>query len=283
MIYIALLLIAQTVQGPPAAPQIAIRPVSPPARVIGELLAGPLQNVAPTLNGRRIYYGTETDELWLYDVASQRSTKIAADVFLSPTSVSAQGNRIAFTRGLAIWTMPLDPRTGLAAGPAIRVSVGNGGEPSLSPDGQWIAFVSPGKDLAPGCEWSEAYPPRCGRKNLVVIPSDGGRERVLLGEIVFIDYIKWSPDQQWLYFGNELHDSTRSGTFPMRIALDGGKPEMIAADQFLYDDVEVGLSPDGRFIGFTETASTSGALVLVLMDLQGKAIARLPWADMWRS
>ena len=283
MINIALFLIALTVQGPPAAPQIAIRPVSPPVKIIGELATGELQNVAPALNGRRIYYGTETDELWLYDVASKRSTKIATDVFLSPTSVSAQGNRIAFTRGLAIWTMPLDPRTGLAAGPARRASVGNGGEPSLSPDGEWIAFVSPGKDLAPGCEWSSAYPPRCGRKNLVVISSDGGSERVLLGEIVFIDYIKWSPDQKWLYFGNELHGSTRPGVFPMRIAVDGGTPETIAADQFLIDDVEQGLSPDGRFLGFSETASTSGARVLVIMDLRGKATVRLPWADMWLS
>jgi Tol biopolymer transport system component len=58
---------------------------------------------------------------------------------------------------------------------------------------------------------------------------------------------------------------------------------MIAADQFLYNDVEQGLSPDGRFLGFTETASTSGALALVVVDLRGKATVRLPWADMWLS
>lgn len=287
-----LVLIALAIQGPPAAPQIATRPVSPPASVIGELLTGDLDQVTPTLNGRRIYYGTETREIWLFDVASQRSTRIAVDAVLYQTSVSALGNRIAFGRsadsgstGKAIWTMPLDPRTGLPAGTAKRVTLGNGRDPSLSPDGNWIAFQSISEDAASDCGWSSEHlaAPQCRRHNLVVIPSNGGSERVLLNEIVVMDYIKWSPDQQWLYFGAARYGSTRPGVLPMRVAVSGGKPELIAADQILINDVEQGLSPDGRFLALTETASTSGARVLVLMDLRGSVIGRLPWADMWLS
>ncbi len=277
---LALFLIALTVQGQSVAAQGTIRPVSAPVKLVGELAAD-VANIAPALNGRRIYYGTRTGELWLYDVAAKRSTKIADDVRIVPTAVSAQGDRIAFMRsadggslGQAIWTLPLDRGTGLAAGPARRASVGNGARPSLSPDGKWIAFES-----------------LTGRRHLAVIPSDGGSERVLLGEVAGIEYIKWTPDQRWLYFSAVLPGGTRGRYLPMRIAVAGGKPELIAEDQFPFVDGEVGLSPDGRLLGVTVRAASTlgalgdepGALVLALMDVSGKPIAMLPWADAWLS
>jgi Tol biopolymer transport system component len=278
---IVLVIIALTAQAQSVAAQDAIRPVFPPVRLIAELELLPettwrscnCSNIAPALNGRRLYIGTDAAELWLYDVAAKRSTKIATDVAIAQTSVSARGNRLAFMRsaddgsaGRAIWTMPLDPGTGLAAGPARRASVGNGMYPSLSPDGAWIAFES-----------------LSGRRHLAVIPSEGGSERVLLDEIEQVDYIKWSPDQQWLYFSARLPGSMPNVYLPMRIAVVGGKPEMIADGQFPFVDGEVGLSPDGKFLALGVRASASGALVLALMHVSGKPIAMLPWADAWLS
>lgn len=277
---IMLVTITLTVQAQSVAAQDAIRPVFPPMRLIAELDLE-AENLAPAVNGRRIYIATDAAELWLYDVASQRTTKVAADALIVPTSISSRGNRLAFLRcaddgsacragpghgsiGRAIWTMPLDPRTGLAAGPARRVSIGDGLRPSLSPDGAWIAFES-----------------LVGRRHLAVIPSDGGNERVLLDEIEQVEYIKWSPDQQWLYFSARLPGWT--AYLPMRVAVAGGKPEMIAQDQFQFQDGEVGLSPDGKFLAVTVRASASGALVLALLDVDGKLIAMVPWADSWLS
>lgn len=281
---IALFLIALTVQGQSVAAQAARRPPNPPLpKTLIVEIPGDVANMAPALNGRRLYYSTPTGELFLYDVASKRTTRITTGAQVVPTSVSARGNRIAFTRSAEggntgayhpidgvyaspIWTMPLDPRTGLATGPARRASLGNAGRPSVSPDGKWIAFAS-----------------EDDRKRLAIIPSDGGSERVLLDEILRIEYIKWSPDQRWLYFNVALPESPKTGYAPtlMRIAVADGKREVLAYDEFV--DGEVGLSPDGNFLVVGVRASTSGAYGLALMDASGKPIATLAYLDSWLS
>jgi Tol biopolymer transport system component len=262
----ALLAFALTVPVPAIAAQSA---PYPPNKLIAEI---PLDvfNVVPTLNGRRLYYIDYTPELWVYDVASKRSTKVAAGE-MDDASVSAQGNRIAFKRSgeggtrenQEIWTIPLDPRTGLATGPARRASVGLGTDPSVSPDGKWIAFAS-----------------RVGGYHLAVIPAEGGAERVLLNGIGSMDAISWSPDQQWLYFNVAFPGSPERTV--QRIAVAGGKPEVIARG---HSDWWAGLSPDGKVIA-PWTRSSRLNQSLTLMDASGKqqlGQIRIPAPEAWLS
>jgi Tol biopolymer transport system component len=254
----ALLLIALTVQVQSASAQGAPRAAMPPVKTFADFSAN-ADEVFPTLGGRRLYYTVLPDQLWLYDVASRRSTKVATGQTRS-ASVSAQGNRVAFKRdaegsssGQAIWTIPLDPKTGLATGPARRASVSNGSDPSVSADGKWIAFLAA---LAGGSQ------------QLVVIPSDGGTERVVLDGLSRIQGINWSPDQNWLYFNCRFVGASENTL--QRVAITGGTPQVLARDQ---EDWWPGMSPDGALLAATPNG---GADNYSILDATGKQVAVLP-------
>ncbi len=252
-------LIVLTVAQQSIAAQGANRLVYPPTKFVAELPGG-VSGVEPTLNGRRLYYRVGTDSLWLYDVASKRSTRIATGP-MSNLSASAQGNRIAFERpdeggvGNSIWTIPLDPRTGLATAPARRASVGPASIPSVSPDGKWIACAT-----------------QAGQLKLVVIPAEGGTERVLLTASAEIAKIFWSQDQQSLYFN--VAGSATSGRTLQRIPVAGGNPVLLGKDHGNL----MGISTDGKFLG-AYTADADFAI----MTATGNRIAMIPEADDWLS
>jgi len=228
-----------------------------------------VDNVVATLNGRRLYYVDTSPALWLYDVGTQRSTKVATGEVDEP-SVSAQGNRIVFKRtgegtgeDQEIWTIPLDPRSGLATGPARRASTGIGTDPSVSPDGKWIAFAS-----------------RVGQYHLAIIPAEGGAERVLLNGLQHVAVISWSPDQRWLYFNVAFPGSPERTV--QRIAVAGGKPEVVVRGK---GDWWAGLSPNGAVIAPYVRSSRLNAS-LALMDASGKqqlGQIRNPVPDAWLS
>ncbi len=56
--------------------------------------------------------------------------------------------------------------------------------PQWSPDGRWIAFLSP----------------RSGKKNLWLIPVDGGEAQQLTDVKTGVSSFKWSPDGRWIAF-----------------------------------------------------------------------------------
>ena len=103
-------------------------------------------------NGRIILYSVDdndtTHAIFAYDLASRRSTLVTGHVSSGSLSVSPAGDRIAFdhvgeTPGTYfVATMPINPATGAAAGPAQRLSVGTNAAPNFSPDGKLIAYTS---------------------------------------------------------------------------------------------------------------------------------------------
>lgn len=137
-------------------------------------------------NGRVLLYTVE-DTTFTYDIVTRRRTKLGTDII--PEHVSPQGDRLAFSRssgdqdGASLWTMPIDPMTGTATGPAQRVSL-RGERARFSPDGHMLAF--------------RAGPQPDGTFNVVLVPATGGPGRDV-ATFPHMVITSWSDDGNWLY------------------------------------------------------------------------------------
>jgi Tol biopolymer transport system component len=176
------------------------------------------------------------DSTFVYDIAAKHPTLLGTNMLA--TSVSPQGDRLAFKRasedgsGISVWTMPIDPKTGLATGQAQRVSLRpNSGASRFSPDGKTLAFFS--------------YRPD-GSQDLTLVPATGGPERVL-ANYPNGGLPTWSADGRWLY-RERFYDN--QGQVITRIPVDGGPAEPIFPRTTLIAENTVGVSPDGRVAFF---------------------------------
>lgn len=167
-------------------------------------------------NGRVVLY-TVSDCIIAYDLTTKRGTLVTRG-FDNGLSISRAGDRIAFghesddgTTGY-IWAMPIDPKTGLAAGPAQRVSASAGDCPSISPDGKVVAFA---KD-------------RDGNNNvqdLAVVPTNGGGERVMAKYGAGLCNLSWSADGNWIFLRRR-----DASTSIERVPAAGGQSESMISN-----------------------------------------------------
>jgi dipeptidyl aminopeptidase/acylaminoacyl peptidase len=108
-----------------------------------------------------------------------------------------------------IWSIPINPATGAATGPAQRVSLGSGGTPSFSPDGKSIAFVP--------------YAEPSGDE-VAVAPATGGAQRTLAKyKDGGISWTSWSDDGKWIVF---VH-SEGPTRWAERVPVGGGPSEKL--------------------------------------------------------
>lgn len=141
-------------------------------------------------NGTVVLY-TVGDCIIAYDLKTKRSMLVTLG-FDNSLSISRSGNRIAFGRGSDdattgyIWTMPIDPKTGLAAGPAKRVSRSAGDCPSISPDGNLIAFAR-NRDGNSSVQ------------DLALVATADGTERILAKYGKGLCNLSWSADGNWIF------------------------------------------------------------------------------------
>ena len=138
--------------------------------------------------------------------------------FGNSVSISATGHRLVFlaageTKGSHyVWSVDLDTVSGNPVAPAHRVSIMPAEALSISDDGRWIALVT-----------SEAPPPGTPRiRKLLVIPSDGGDER-MLDSAGRIQTPHWTPDGKAIYYIR----GRGKGPALMRVAAAGGKPDSL--------------------------------------------------------
>jgi Tol biopolymer transport system component len=133
------------------------------------------------------------DSTFAYVMSTKRQTLLGTNMY--PQAISPQGDRFAFWRrsedgrGNFVWTMPIDPRTGLGTGPAQRVSLrGEGVTTGLSvrfsPDGTTLAYVA-------GPLADRSY-------DVMLVPSTGGAERVVANHPFHLP-VGWSADGSALY------------------------------------------------------------------------------------
>ena len=181
-------------------------------------------------SGRALIYKVD-DSTFAYDVATKHRTLLGTD--MSPASVSPLGDRLAFTRTSEdrtahfMWTMPIDPRTGTATGPAQRVSLrSTHGNAMFSPDGRTLAI--------------SAGPRPDGTSDVSLVPATGGAERVVANYPGGRNF-GWSPDGKSLYVETE-----RGQAAIERVPVAGGRSEPLFPRTALTVHWVVGLSPDAR-------------------------------------
>jgi Tol biopolymer transport system component len=213
---------------------------------------------APTRDGNRIYYDRDTTEVFVYDRRTGQHQRVFGGL-ANDAEVSAAGDRLVFVRAPEeggephVWTMQLDTRTGLAVGNARRVSMTTGHFPSFSPDGRSIAFSAG---------------PLGEVNDLVVVPTAGGPERVIVRKHGAIVPVRWAPDGRSIVYGSNMNTKAPgavNATF--RVATEGGTPQRVVdnADWGAYP----GLSPDGR----TLLTWTTGWDTIAVQTADGKRIA----------
>ena len=187
----------------------------------------------------------------------------------SPTACASERNLLAFVRGDNIWIANSD-----GTGARQLTFTGLAGSPSLSPDGQWVAFVSsegnkstvklvptgggPVKSLnIAGIHdsWGPAFTPDGGK--LAMVTRFNVKKRLVEGET-----------QEYATYAVSLLDLT-SGK--MRHVVKTPHHFLDAGD--LYERLAV--SPDGRLIAYQESGTdVSGGFVV--LNLEGKRVLRFP-------
>ena len=192
-------------------------------------------------DGAALNFPRAGDSTFVYDVATNRRTFLGTNMLTG--SVSPRGDRLAFDRtaedgtGDFLWTMPIDPQTGLATGQAQRVSLRsrNGVLAKFSPDGEMLAF--------------NAGPRPDGTWDLTIVPATGGPERVV-ANYAMPGSPAWSADGQSLYVGHNPNNNRQTAI--ERIPLTGGRSESLVPQAFAnaYPVNRVGLSPDAHVAVF---------------------------------
>jgi Tol biopolymer transport system component len=217
----------------------------------------------PVPNTNRVYYTTRTKELWLYDRSARQSTLVARGEFESSINVSPNGDRLVFARSSEdnkvkqLWALPLSLKTGLASGPARRLTVGAASGPAVSPDGKRIAYVR--------------YDDSAHYGDIVVMPSTGGPERIVQRVDGWVLPMRWNPDGASIVYGVEpMPKGRRMHEATYRISSDSGAATLIVNASANWP----GLSPDGRLIAVTRDTCDS----LLVMDANGHPLAQFELA-----
>ena len=156
---------------------------------------------------------------------------------------SADGKRLVFTRGMAIWIANSDGSDAHEVSGALKSPWTVDSSPALSPDAQTIAFFHPA-DRAPvfGDVW--------------VIPAAGGQARQLTFDTSEGGWPTWTPDGASIVF-----PSARAGGLTLwRVPAVGGTPTPLTTGAG--EDTEPDISGDGAALLYS-TQRKSWSLVLL--------------------
>lgn len=212
-----------------------------------------VSGVAEPASGRFIAYADEQG-ITIWNRASGKTTRVPGRIgpqFGNSLSLSASGGTLVFARPAEdgqlpyIWRLDLDTLTGAPKGQARRVSVSPSNNASISPDGKWVAMAA--------ITGNKAVPTAAGMR-LVVIPSDGGDERIL--DSAGITSPRWTPDGRAIVY-------QRSNAVT-RIAATGGRRDSLAAGRGV-----IGVSPDGKYIAFVPPWGGGSHPIARIIDQSG--------------
>lgn len=142
--------------------------------------------------------------------------------FMSHPSLTPDGQTIIFSYESDLWKVPAD------GGVATRITAMDGMEtrPSVSPDGQWVAFTS------------NQY----GNMDLYLMPVDGGEITQLTWHQAADEVEGWSWDSETIYF-----TSSRENRFSSwKVSKEGGTPSRIFS-HYHNNDHNLAVHPGGEY------------------------------------
>lgn len=233
---------------------------APPFRVLDRVPRsddGWTHTVSPS--GRFIIQAHK-DSLFIRHIPDRRRIFLAtgsADDF----AWSARSHRLAWIKYEAervgyVWTVSVDPATGRLQGAPQRVSVTAASKPSVSADGNSIAFV--GKKQSAGA----------GDIPLHVIPATGGPAREV-ARLQSVDALMWSPDGRSIYLSGSINNPR--GEELLQLYLDGRSPRQVPKKK---DHWVIGLSADGTRFALASYATRQP--MLVVTDTLGNELGAAP-------
>jgi Tol biopolymer transport system component/predicted Ser/Thr protein kinase len=114
-----------------------------------------------------------TSQLWRTDADGTNPTRLAEDVDVS--ECSRDGKWVLYLSGDTLFRIPVE------GGAAQKVATTVGGRGSISPDGEWIAYLYPEGEPVP--QWK-----------IVVIPAEGGTAKLIFSAPWDANELRWSPD-----------------------------------------------------------------------------------------
>jgi Tol biopolymer transport system component len=186
--------------------------------------------VAAGAHGNLLYMTTDSGVVLVYDRA-QRKTSVAVKGDFNGVVTSATGDHLGLLRPAEdknsrnMWTVAVDPKTGIATGAPRRVSLMDAGAMRISPDGKEIAFISYAKL----------------KSTVFVVPFNAGKERVV-AEGLFDSPIRYSPDGKWIYV---VKWTMLGSTYVARIPAGGGDAVEVTPS---VKEATPGITPDGRYV-----------------------------------
>jgi hypothetical protein len=225
-----------------------------------------VNGAAEPASGRFVVYATQ-HALSIYNRQTKQTTRIPGPVdggYGSVIAVSQSGNRLIFPRldeagkEPNIWMLDLDTVTGAPRSTPRRVGVSHARNATLSPDGRWIAMTTINGTQAP----------YIAGDRLVLIPADGGNER-MLDSAMLVTSPRWSPDGKFIAY--------RRNSAIAKISPNGGKYDSLAVGLGV-----VGVSPDSRFVavgppyGGAVPAGSGSRVAIEFYDINGVSHGRFP-------
>ena len=148
--------------------------------------------------------------------------------YFTEPAIAPDRSEIAFSSGGDLWTVPL-------AGGDARLLVShpaNESQPTYSPDGKRVAFVS---DRTGG---GDIYLLTLASGDLRRLTFDDGNEQL----------DGWSRDGEWIYFTSSSREIAGGDIYRVRVS--GGMPMQVSADRFT-NEFGAAPSPDGKSIAFS--------------------------------
>ena len=190
------------------------------------------------------------EHIWLFDVASRKAEPLTSGASNDTSPVwSPDGSRIAFLseRGPDIDRDPdsdlfvIEAKSGAAPIRLTDYAGPDGGRPSWSPDGQWIAFLRGDEPRFSGYNLDK----------LAIVAAAGGPARILTDKLdrAVLDPICWSADGKGLTFLVEDDREVYIG----RIPFGGGSVEKLTTGRRTVSNLSLG--PDGAITLLAGTAA----------------------------
>lgn len=165
------------------------------------------------------------------------ATQVPAEprAYFTEPAIAPDRSEIAFASGGDLWTVPI-------AGGDARLVVShaaNESQPSYSPDGRTLAFVS---DRTGG---GDIYLLTLATGDLRRLTFDDGNEQL----------DGWSRDGSWIYYSSGAREI--AGNDILRVRASGGMPMLVSADRFT-NEFAAAPSPDGQSIAFSARGNGPG-------------------------